>query len=113
MKPTLIDAIISLVPDAEVSVANNKDILWHKPELSPVTEEQIHAELVKLESKYLLTACKEKAKQLLAQTDWAVLPDVGLANQDAFVFYRLNLRNLVKNPVADPVFEDVPQAIWS
>ena len=58
-------------------------------------------------------SCKEKAKALLAQTDWAVLPDVGLANQDAFIFYRLNLRNLVKNPVADPVFEDVPQAIWS
>lgn len=58
-------------------------------------------------------ACKEKAKALLAQTDWAVLPDVGLANQDVFVFYRLNLRNLVKNPVPDAVFEDVPTAIWS
>jgi len=58
-------------------------------------------------------ACKDKAKALLAQTDWAVLPDVGLANQDVFVFYRLNLRNLVKNPVADAVFEDIPTAIWS
>ena len=58
-------------------------------------------------------ACKEKAKALLAQTDWSVLPDVGLANQDVFVFYRLNLRNLVKNPVVDAVFEDVPTAIWS
>lgn len=57
--------------------------------------------------------CKSKAKTLLAQTDWAVLPDVGLANQDVFVFYRLNLRNLVKNPVADPVFEAIPTPIWS
>lgn len=58
-------------------------------------------------------ACKSQAKTLLAQTDWAVLPDVGLANQDAFVFYRLNLRNLVINPVADAVFEAIPEAIWS
>jgi len=58
-------------------------------------------------------ACKAQAKALLSQTDWAVLPDVGLANQDAFVFYRLNLRNLVINPVADAVFEAMPEPIWS
>lgn len=58
-------------------------------------------------------ACKAKAKALLAQTDWAVLSDVGLANQDAFVFYRLNLRNLVINPVADAVFEAIPEPQWS
>ena len=58
-------------------------------------------------------ACKAQAKALLNQTDWAVLPDVGLANQDAFVFYRLNLRNLVRNPVADAVFEAMPETVWS
>jgi len=57
--------------------------------------------------------CKAQAKALLSQTDWAVLPDVGLANQDAFVFYRLNLRNLVRNPVADAVFEAMPETVWS
>lgn len=82
---------------------------------NPVAIDEV---LVKVESDRLealapLNACKEKAKALLAETDWAVLPDVRLANQDAFVFYRLNLRNLVKSPVADAVFEDVPQAIWS
>ena len=58
-------------------------------------------------------ACKAQAKALLAQSDWAVLPDVGLANQDLFVFYRLNLRNLVINPVADAVFEAMPEPVWS
>lgn len=57
--------------------------------------------------------CKAKAKALLSQTDWAVLPDVTLANQEAFVFYRLNLRNLVTNPVADPVWEVMPEPVWS
>lgn len=66
---------------------------------------------VEVEAKKI--ACKETAKALLAQTDWSVLPDVGLANQDEFVFYRLNLRNLIKNPSVDAVFEDIPTAIWS
>lgn len=57
--------------------------------------------------------CKAKAKALLSQTDWAVLPDVTLANQEAFVFYRLNLRNLVTNPVTDPVWEVMPEPVWS
>lgn len=60
-----------------------------------------------------LDVCKQQAKQLLAATDWSVLPDVGLANQDDFVFYRLNLRNLVKNPVANPVFGTEPTPVWS
>jgi hypothetical protein len=57
--------------------------------------------------------CKAQAKALLSASDWAVLPDVGLANQDAFVFYRLNLRNLVRNPVADAVFEAMPEPQWT
>lgn len=57
--------------------------------------------------------CKQKAKELLAKTDWAVLPDVGLSNQQDFVFYRLNLRSLVINPVVDPVWETEPTPIWS
>ena len=60
----------------------------------------------------LLKSCKEKAKGLLSQSDWAVLPDVSLKNKDEFVFYRLNLRNLVRNPVSDPNFEVIPEPIW-
>jgi hypothetical protein len=58
-------------------------------------------------------ACRSQAIALLAATDWAVLPDVGLANQADFVFYRLNLRNLVRNPVANPVFGTEPTPVWS
>ena len=54
--------------------------------------------------------CKAKAKQLLSQTDWAVLPDVGLKNQADFVTYRGILRGLVISPVVDAVFPDVPLA---
>jgi hypothetical protein len=56
--------------------------------------------------------CKAKAKQLLSQTDWAVLPDVGLSNSADFVAYRGILRGLVNSPVEDAVFPDAPVAIW-
>jgi len=57
--------------------------------------------------------CKAKAKQLLSQTDWAVLPDVGLANSANFVTYRGILRGLVISPVVDAVFPDAPVAIFN
>ncbi len=46
-----INAILSLVPDAEVSVADDV-VTWHKPSTPPVTEEQIEAELVRLQAAY-------------------------------------------------------------
>lgn len=48
---TTIDAIISLVPNAQVAVRG--DIVeWHEPSVAPVTEEQIAAELVRLQAEY-------------------------------------------------------------
>lgn len=74
---------------------------------------QVQYDLAAVTTQAQKNACKEQAKALLAASDWSVLPDVGLANQDAFVFYRLNLRNLVKDPVANPVFETEPTPVWS
>lgn len=105
-------AIFNLYPSI-VNIDDGSGCFDRGGNLVIVDEELVQVEVARLQALVPFTRCKEKAKQLLAETDWAVLPDVGLANQDAFVFYRLNLRNLVKSPVADPVFEDVPQAIWS
>jgi hypothetical protein len=58
-------------------------------------------------------ACKEKAKSLLAQTDWAVLSDVGLKNSADFVTYRGILRGLVLQPQETPDFPVEPKAVWS
>lgn len=51
MKPTLIDAVLSLVPGAEVS-CTNISVTWHDPEEAPVTDEEIQAELERLEVEY-------------------------------------------------------------
>ena len=56
--------------------------------------------------------CKVKAKELLSQTDWTILTDVPLDNKADFKTYRATLRDLVLNPVADPVFPDEPVPVW-
>lgn len=56
--------------------------------------------------------CKYKAKVLLANTDWTVLTDVPLDNKADYKTYRATLRDLVLNPVVDPVFPDEPIPVW-
>lgn len=60
-----------------------------------------------------LTICKDEAKKRIAACDWSVSPDVGLANVAAFQTYRATLRELIKNPVAEPTWPTEPEPIWS
>jgi hypothetical protein len=73
----------------------------------------VNAEDVKLIAQAKLDSCKVEAKKRIAATDWSVLPDVGLANTAAFETYRATLRELIKTPVADPVWPTEPEPIWS
>ena len=52
MKPMLINAIISLVPNAQVSISNESDIVWHEPSTAPVTDAEITAEIARLQAEY-------------------------------------------------------------
>jgi hypothetical protein len=54
---------------------------------------------------------KSIAKEKIALTDWAVLPDVNLQNKAEFEAYRATLRDLIFNPVADPVWPVEPTPI--
>jgi hypothetical protein len=56
--------------------------------------------------------CKEEAKQLIANSDWSVLPDVKIQNKAEFENYRSILRELILNPVENPVFPTEPVPIW-
>lgn len=56
--------------------------------------------------------CKDQAKQLIASSDWSVLPDVNITNKSEFESYRSQLRNLILNPVEDPIFPEEPNPIW-
>lgn len=51
MRPTLIDALLSLVPGASVSY-DGVSITWHDYETPPVTDEQIQLKLEELLREY-------------------------------------------------------------
>lgn len=71
---------------------------------------EVKANELLLESQ--LAACKSTAKQLIAASDWSALPDVNLTNKADFESYRATLRNLILNPVANPVWPVEPQPNW-
>lgn len=54
MKPTLLDAAINLVPNAQVSL-DDSTLIWHKPETCPVSSEVLQAEYDRLLVEYAKT----------------------------------------------------------
>lgn len=108
-------ALQSLRPGAQWVVQDNSyaGIQWLDTVQSKPTESEVNAEMVRLEAYAPLQITKDEAKARIAATDWAVLPDVGLANQADFVAYRATLRGLITNPVANPSWPVEPQPIWS
>jgi hypothetical protein len=77
-----------------------------------ITWNQVQDEIARLTLLEPFNACKAKAKQLIAASDWSALPDVGLVNQADFLAYRAALRALIINPVADPVWPTEPTPEW-
>lgn len=60
-----------------------------------------------------LSIQQERAKQLLLESDWAVLPDVSLANQTDWIAYRAELRALATTVTTlVEAFPVTPQVIW-
>lgn len=64
-------------------------------------------------SKFKKDNCKHEAKKRIADSDWSVLPDVNITNKSEFENYRTQLRNLIINPVENPIFPTEPNPIWS
>jgi hypothetical protein len=87
-------------------------IFSNKPQDFGVTWKQIQDEIVKVKAALPLNDCKAEAKKRIAATDWSVLSDVGISNTAEFEAYRAALRELIKNPVADPVWDSEPEPIW-
>ena len=112
---TISTALNSLRPGAQWVMHGNDyaQLTWLDNTQSQPTENEVQDEITRLTLEEPFTACKAEAKKRIALTDWAVLPDVGLANVAEFETYRAGLRALIKNPVAEPVFGTEPQPVWS
>lgn len=108
------DALTNLRPESQWSLVGDEyeNINWMDPNNEIPTKEEIQAEIDRLNSTYPLEFCKYEAKRRIAETDWAVLPDVNLLNRGDFEDYRAVLRQLILFPVADPTWPIMPEPIW-
>ena len=111
---TIPDALQVLCPGAEWVLRGNEyaGLEWLDQVQQKPTEQEVNDEIARLEAQAPFDACKAQAKDLIAKSDWAVLPDVGLVNISDFKAYRAILRQYILNPVADPIWPTEPQPVW-
>lgn len=112
---TISNALYALTPEAQWTISDNDydTIIWHSTEIPQPSKATVEAKVAEMEAQAPLKATKDEAKVRIAATDWSVLSDVGLANVSEFVAYRATLRELIKNPVVDPVWPTEPTPVWS
>jgi hypothetical protein len=87
-------------------------LTWYSDTPKP-TQAELDALAIPTEDAQAKENCSSTAKSLLAASDWAMLPDVGLANVSDYVTYRGILRGYVLQPVVDPVWPTEPTPVWS
>ena len=108
-------------PTAQWSLAGDsyEGLDWLDSSAKP-TQAELDALWPSTQETFLKKACKTKASELLYATDWATITDITntanspyLTNQADFIAYRNALRKLAVNPVADPVWPTLPNAVWA
>ena len=111
---TIPDALQSCRPGAEWVLRGNEydGLEWLDKVQTKPSFDEVQDTVAMLTLQAPLDACKAKAKDLIAASDWAVLPDVGLANVSDFKAYRATLRSLILNPVDNPVWPTEPSPVW-
>jgi len=86
------------------------------------TEAQLDAAVPIYEGQQIQAQNKQQATTLLQQTDWTCTVDITnpqysnpyLANQDEFLTYRSQVRQVAVNPPIDPVtFPPQPDEVWA
>lgn len=105
-------AIYKLYPQV-VAINNGVEAFDARGNTVAIDMDLVAAEDAKFAAQQKLDDCKNSAKEKLTNSDWSVLADVNIANRADFEAYRATLRNLVLNPVADPVFPVEPQPVWN
>ena len=84
-------------------------------------DNEVTYDLAAVDNQAAINDCKAQAVQILQNTDWTSIGDVGnpqmsnpyLVNQAAFIDYRSQVRALAVNPIANPVFPTQPTEQWS
>lgn len=97
-------------------------LVWNTEKLgAEPTELQLDEAYPIWEGQQIAVQNKATASQLLTNTDWTATVDISnpqysnpyLGNQDAFLSYRSQVRQIAVNPPTTPVvFPEAPQEIW-
>jgi hypothetical protein len=95
---TKIQAILSLVPNAEVNI-REEQIEWLNPNIAPVTDEEINAEIVRLEAEY-----NAKEYQRLRAKEYPAIAD-----QLDYIYH--NGIDAWKTDMIDPVKNKYPKGV--
>lgn len=122
--PTITDALRVLTPTAIWNLLDSSDYascVWMSPDIQQPTQQEVDDEIATLTAQQPLADCKKQASQLLYETDWTTIADVGdstksnpyLINVSDFVVYRSALRQLAVYPVANPTWPTKPTEQWS
>jgi hypothetical protein len=76
------DAIYSLRPNTQWVMQDNdvENIIWHTPNVEPLTEAEVQAEIVRLEAQQ---AAAVSAKQAARESALAKLAALGLTEEEA------------------------------
>jgi hypothetical protein len=93
---------------------NNIDaLIWNDSSPRP-TKEELDSQWEEVQSIIKKQSCKNKAKELIAKYDFAVLPDRSkdISNMEEIISYRDFLLSLIKNPIENPTFPTPPEVIW-
>ena len=88
-----------------------EDINWHDDSEKP-SKEELDLQWEEVISIRKKNKCKNDAKKLIANTDWAILPDIDFVNKKEFETYRNILRNYIIYPIENPQFPTEPKPIW-
>jgi len=112
--PQIPDALMSLRPNAQWVLRGDTygGLEWLDQVQSCPTEQEVNDEIARLADVWALSDCEKQAKLLISEVDWAVLPDVDILNKTDFETYRADLRQLIFNPVPEPVWPERPTAQW-
>jgi hypothetical protein len=88
-------------------------LIWLDESLKP-TKEELDSQWEEVQSIIKKQSCKNKAKELIAKYDFAVLPDRSkdISNIEEIIIYRDFLLSLIKNPIENPTFPTPPEVIW-
>ena len=87
-------AIASLEPSASFSVYENDRIEWNSSDITQPTDDEINAEVTRLQGLEPMRLLREERNILLAQSDWMANSDVTMS--DEWKTYRQALRDLPK-----------------